>query len=123
MMDIIELKVYRILSRIALPIALVLGGFLLFRVVFQVPKFEKIFQDFNTTLPKLTMVFLHPAATWVVAGLLVFTLSKELLPSPRLTLILNAIAIVVFLIIEQLFVEAMHAPLGALINSVTSGAG
>ena len=121
-MDMIELKVYRILSRITLPIALVLGGFLLFRVAFQVgPKFAKIFADFNTVLPAMTIVFLHPATKWAVAGMLAFTLVKELLPNPKVTLTLNGILIVAFLIIHELFIEAMYAPLGALIRSVSGG--
>ena len=94
-----------------------------FLILFGLPKFEQIFEDFETELPTLTVLVLSvPAAVWALI-LLVFVMGlavKEgLIRNKHLTLIING-AVFPFVVGGIfLLVIAIILPIFKLFESVT----
>jgi hypothetical protein len=116
-----ESKSIRILSKILLAYCLVWAAFLERRILFEMPRFEKIFQDFGVTLPKMTLLMFSPWFRWVIPGIALLAVLKEWLPNRAHTLILNGVFLVALLAIRELYFEGLFGPLGALIRTISGG--
>ena len=111
-----------VLSMVALVLDLGLVGWLVFFGLYQRPHFQKIFADFNTALPTLTMwVIRTPALAWAGAGVLValaLVLKEVRLRDAPAKLAINLLALVLLLSATVVFWLALWLPMVKLMQPV-----
>jgi len=109
-------------STIFLVITIIYAGLLSLLILFQTPRFEKVFMDFNTQLPAVTIWMLSPWFKFFVPGVALLAIIKELLPDKKVTLFLNVLVLAFLITVSVLYVIAMYGPLVMLIKAVSGGA-
>jgi hypothetical protein len=105
-----------VLAVVAVVSCLLLAGFMMLSG----PAFRRIFEDFDTELPRLTVVLMSPLAPAAVVAFALATAIKEpLVRSKRLAIGWNVLAIGLAVIMTQVYVMALLLPLLVTIESLT----
>jgi len=107
---------FRICSRIALAVNLLLTLFVTWHIVRSRVSLGRLLADFGST-PSLSQVVLSSWYPWGLAILAGFSVTKELLiKNPRATLIWNGGHLAVVIVLWQLYVAGVLEPLVALVE-------
>jgi hypothetical protein len=114
----------RNLSWIVLLLVLAYSAWVGYLIFFRVPVFKKFFSDLNAALPGPTTWFLSPWPKFIVVGVTVLALLKQLLiRNGPFNLTVNGLLLVGMFAFEKALIESLYLPLFDFVKAVIGGAG